>query len=298
AEQFKALVAKRKAERAAKNVQPPKAEALLPEGKTESPSEAAEPEAPKAVPQVGGEAAAEGRALGLSEARISAVHKHHVEIYMRGAARFYKQFDALREAAQQGHKASTIAKLKEVRMMLHSNASKERKLFREETGIDLPKTSEGIYKALKAWMLGIPAKEEAAKPTTGEYREKTLKKFSDPEDQAVFRSVHMVSEAEERWGRLREKGATDAEIREQIGKEFGEFIGASGEPGFEATGGKDPKLYFGGRYEAKQAGRKPLSGKPLIDRVRRLLEIPQPAPAANAPSTKEPWQMSAAEFGS
>jgi hypothetical protein len=91
-------------------------------------------------------------------------------------------------------------------------------------------------------------------------------------DAALFSSLHSFRDAEKRWSRHRKSGLTDAELKEAIAYEFGIRGGASHPEWHHHKGGEDPKFWLSISYSGKPT----LSGQPLIDRVRSLLEIPKP----------------------
>lgn len=101
---------------------------------------------------------------------------------------------------------------------------------------------------------------------------------------ALHRARHSMSRANERWEARRASGLDDADLREAIAKEFGEWTGGSHGPGWLVTTG--PKLWSGNAGDGQGRRRKPdLQGKALVAAVRELLGIPMPIPVA-APA---PW---------
>lgn len=96
-------------------------------------------------------------------------------------------------------------------------------------------------------------------------------------DAALFRALHSFANAEGRWARRVEgaSGMTDDELRYAIAAEFGEHGGCAG-PGItyaDFRGGKNPRITLGRHDDPDQ---ETLSGKALLSRVRKLLNIPFP----------------------
>lgn len=99
---------------------------------------------------------------------------------------------------------------------------------------------------------------------------------ADTMDAGLRRALHSFQDADKRWAKLREAGATDAEIKKQISFEFN-ISGSSGGPGWKFVsyrGGENPAFWYD---SMSPAGKPTLSGKPLIDAVRRVMAIPQAA---------------------
>jgi hypothetical protein len=91
-------------------------------------------------------------------------------------------------------------------------------------------------------------------------------------DAALFRSLHQMQRAEKRWNHHRQRGLTDVELKEAIAYEFG-ILGGGSQPEWHShQGGEDPKFWLSISHHGKPT----LSGQPLIERVRSLLEIPKP----------------------
>lgn len=95
------------------------------------------------------------------------------------------------------------------------------------------------------------------------------------------RALHRIKGAEGRWQWLRLKAASDAELLEAIGTEWGAGGGASGDckrnsPGYQVQGGKAPRFWLG--LSTSRAGKATLHGKALVAQVRGLLAIPAPPP--------------------
>lgn len=98
---------------------------------------------------------------------------------------------------------------------------------------------------------------------------------ADTMEAGLKRALHGLQDAEKRWAKLQQAGATDAQIKDAVAYEFG-ISGAGGGPGRKWTarrGGQDPAFW----YDAvTPAGPPTLKGKALIDAVRRVMEIPTP----------------------
>ena len=107
-----------------------------------------------------------------------------------------------------------------------------------------------------------------------------LELFSTPVDPyqarvnaALFRSLHQVEKADKRWSSFRQRGLTDAELKEAIAEEFGIYGGGSHPEWHCHQGGDDPKFWL----DSISPYSKPtLKGQPLLKRVRELLKIPYP----------------------
>lgn len=100
-------------------------------------------------------------------------------------------------------------------------------------------------------------------------------------EQCLDRALHCVEGAGKRWAELKKSGASNTQIEERIGKEFGEG-GACG-PGYNYhhSGGKRPRFWMGEKLNKTPPT---LYGAKLVQAVRTLLEIPQPE------STKGEWR--------
>jgi uncharacterized protein YifE (UPF0438 family) len=89
------------------------------------------------------------------------------------------------------------------------------------------------------------------------------------------RALHTFADAASRWAALREKGATDKELREAVVYELG-ISGSSGGPGLKRIAykgkGKEPAFWFDSRPPAKPT----LKGKALIEKARAVMRVPQP----------------------
>jgi ParB/RepB/Spo0J family partition protein len=93
----------------------------------------------------------------------------------------------------------------------------------------------------------------------------------------LYEACHNTDGAAGRWETLR-RGATDAMIKDRLGDEWGLGGGSSG-PGlvpYQYKGGKGPAFWWNQRT---QRVKPTLAGKALLDLVRAVLEIPQPAHA-------------------
>ena len=90
-----------------------------------------------------------------------------------------------------------------------------------------------------------------------------------PADSLKHVLLHIKNGAQARWDTLRENGATNQRIREQIALEFG-IKGSYGVPdspeGYEYAGGKNPQFSANGMT---------LKGRILVAKVRELLAIPE-----------------------
>lgn len=97
-------------------------------------------------------------------------------------------------------------------------------------------------------------------------------------NETLFRALHSTEGYGARWKAVREKGATDAEIKDLICGVFGIWGGFSGpgEPGCTYSGGTAPQFWIGDQYENGKRKKPTLSGQALVDATRRLLGIPLP----------------------
>lgn len=89
----------------------------------------------------------------------------------------------------------------------------------------------------------------------------------------LYRALHSFAGAKDRWQRCRVRGATDAELKQAITREFGES-GSSGGPGMKSVayrGGDRPAFWFDGSPPAKPT----LTGKALVDKAREVMRIGQ-----------------------
>jgi len=105
----------------------------------------------------------------------------------------------------------------------------------------------------------------------------------------VHRAILSYEGADQRWEEVRQKGATDEELKEIIGREFGVRGGSSMHGGFDVWGGPDPRIMTHG-------DRKVIKGKELVNFVRNLIGVPvvsqnTPAAAQQATSTNKPSQQ-------
>lgn len=100
--------------------------------------------------------------------------------------------------------------------------------------------------------------------------------FSAAEVEAIIRALTPFSGGERRYESLAKRGASDAELRELIGREMGLGGGSSG-PGRIAewhVGGDNPRIWLHGwRSETPT-----IAGAELILVVRRLFAIGEPVP--------------------
>ena len=101
-------------------------------------------------------------------------------------------------------------------------------------------------------------------------------------DGGLWAALHSFEEAGRRWSKLRASGATDAELKGQIGEAFGieGWSSAPGVPPIRQKGGKGPAFWWdcGSRPKSKPT----LAGKALIDAARRVLGVPHPTPDRDA----------------
>jgi len=98
-------------------------------------------------------------------------------------------------------------------------------------------------------------------------------------ERALHRALHSFEDAAKRWKPLQENGATDDELKEALGREFGDG-GSSCFGGHRQKGGKNPQFtWLAGGDESKQ---QTLKGKRLLAKVREVLEIGAPRQVENA----------------
>jgi hypothetical protein len=119
----------------------------------------------------------------------------------------------------------------------------------------------------EAWLEREPEAEKEAEASPAD---------RDNMDGGLHRALHSFQGAADRWWKLKQAGATDAQLREAIGKEFG-IAGGGSEPGKRPhwyAGGKNPRFWWN---NIGGTGKPTLAGAALVKRVRAILEIPQPA---------------------
>lgn len=91
----------------------------------------------------------------------------------------------------------------------------------------------------------------------------------------LYRALHSMQDAEERWNERRMHGMSDTALMEAIRYEFGIEGGSSGpgDNGHRRKGGADPRFWLGHSY-----GDRPptLRGKALVAATRELLKVPYP----------------------
>lgn len=75
------------------------------------------------------------------------------------------------------------------------------------------------------------------------------------------------------WEPLLKNGATDEQIKRAIGLSFGDHSGSSEPCWWTAKGGKSPQFWCGGKGGIAGTGKPTLSGKSLVQKVRKLLQI-------------------------
>jgi len=94
-------------------------------------------------------------------------------------------------------------------------------------------------------------------------------------DEELTYAAFRLGDAPEFWGKMRERGATDAELRDAINKRFFAMGGVDcrHRAGYRFHSGPAPAFYL--TSDKPKRGQEPaLEGKHLIDAVRRLLAIP------------------------
>lgn len=122
-----------------------------------------------------------------------------------------------------------------------------------------------------------------------------------PMEAGLIQATHSLTAAEDRWAKLRETGATDEQIKQALARELGSQGGYSSPDikwYLDYKGGANPEVKiedstqpFGKRDTQK------LSGKKLIAKTRRVLNIPQPGQAAAPPPETFPDQKVTASAG-
>jgi hypothetical protein len=115
-----------------------------------------------------------------------------------------------------------------------------------------------------------PAEDEAvAEPRAGQ---REVADTPEKRDVVLRSALHSFAKAQSRWEAIQKYGATDEELTRQIANEFGIQGGSSGPyGGYEIKGGKNPRIWFGMLGGKDRAS---LSGKKLIDAVRRIMAVP------------------------
>jgi N12 class adenine-specific DNA methylase/2'-5' RNA ligase len=129
----------------------------------------------------------------------------------------------------------------------------------------------------------VGAKHSEKMDVRDDFRKDAMKRAGKPHDENLVHALTMVENGADRWKSLRERGATDEQLKEAIGKEFGQHSTTDYNtmplPSFQERGGKV------------------LKGKDLIADVRRLLDIGHPK--ADAPLLDaEPKKETKYEYGS
>lgn len=94
---------------------------------------------------------------------------------------------------------------------------------------------------------------------------------------ALHQALHSFQGSAARWADRRARGTTDAELRQAVAMEFGTHVGCSMHGGWTAKG-DGPAIWFG-----HGAGKPDLTGKPLLDAVRELLDV------RATPQGRAPW---------
>jgi hypothetical protein len=100
--------------------------------------------------------------------------------------------------------------------------------------------------------------------------------MDDQHRNALHRALHIFQGASTRWAGCG-RGMTDAELRQAVSMEFGTHGGGSMHGGWTAKG-DGPAIWFG-----HGAGKPDLTGKPLLDAVRELLDV------RATPQGRAPW---------
>lgn len=107
-------------------------------------------------------------------------------------------------------------------------------------------------------------------------------------DEELAYAAFRLGDAPAFWAGLRERGATDAELRDAINKRF--FVMGGAETAFRAgyyfVSGPAP-AFFCGAAKPKRGQEPALEGKHLVDAVRRLLAIPTREEPAKAPAKRK-----------
>lgn len=115
-------------------------------------------------------------------------------------------------------------------------------------------------------------------------------------DAQLKRALHSFAGSEKRWEVLRNKGASDADLLEEIIDTLGDN-GASSAPEYGSVaykGGRDPGVWF----DAMVARDKPsLRGKELLSEVRIVIGIPLPIIKTSGPSLSQSSALKAANAG-
>ena len=88
---------------------------------------------------------------------------------------------------------------------------------------------------------------------------------------ALRAALHGFAGAEARWAKLKENGATDAQLKAAIATEFGNGGGGSNPVSYYHEGGKQPKFWLGDSREGKPT----LAGKALVAKVREVMGVPE-----------------------
>jgi hypothetical protein len=92
----------------------------------------------------------------------------------------------------------------------------------------------------------------------------------------LYRALHSMQGASERWAERRERGLNDSGLREAIGFEFGlsGIMSGPGDPGCRWKGRRDPQFWLG--HTVNFDCKPDLQGQPLLDFAREVLKIPYP----------------------
>lgn len=92
------------------------------------------------------------------------------------------------------------------------------------------------------------------------------------DEMLLIRALHSFQGADERWESFRRLGATDKQLHDQIGHEFGTEGGHSGKDGkYRIMGGRNPRIWINPPHPR---GKPTLSGNKLVAKARQVLDIP------------------------
>lgn len=122
----------------------------------------------------------------------------------------------------------------------------------------------------------LKPKKKAVAPAAAEKPAPGKPANLDLMEEALDQALHAIAGSLGRWIDRQDRGLDDAELAAAIGEEWKGNPGFSGgDYGYETKGGKKIGFLFNER--AKKTAQAPmLEGKALVERVRKLLEIPQP----------------------
>lgn len=105
------------------------------------------------------------------------------------------------------------------------------------------------------------------------------------QEAALLSAIASYSDADMRWSRIARNGATDEQIKSQLGFELGSQGGGSGPDmaTYSYKGGENPQVWHG---TSAARGKPTFSGKALVNKVRELLSIPQPSGEVKEDATR------------